>query len=114
MKRKDDAEERKQSEQVLQKSMERSHWTTTSNSNETNSDDPMTGNENKIKFIVEYDNSSSGINTVVSGSANCTVGRIHYGKKAEAKKEKDNEEKEEEYSVEKGGKNKSPKIPKLK
>lgn len=85
MKRKDDAEERKETEKVLQKSMERTHWTTLS-PNEANSDDPMTGsgNGNKIKFIVEYDNSASGINTVVSGSANAAVGRIQFGKKAAA------------------------------
>ena len=73
MKRKEDAEERKQTEQVLQKSFERSHWTTTTSTDP--SDDPMTGN--KMKLIVEYDNSASGINSVVSGGA--PIGRIQFG-----------------------------------
>ena len=91
MKRKDDAEERKQTEQVLQKSIERIHWTTSdSNSTCSHLDAPMNGT--KLQFAVEYDNSASGINTVVSGSTNSTVGRVQFGKKAvEADKREETE-----------------------
>lgn len=67
----------------------------------------MTGNENKIKFIVEYDNSASGINTVVSGSANAAVGRIQFGKKLVQDSDKESEEAVNDKS-------KHHKIPKLK
>lgn len=87
MKRKDDAEERKQTEQVLQKSLERTHWTETRQS----SDDPLKekSNKPKLKFIVEYDNTASGINSVVSGStgASTAFGRLQFGRKKEEKEE---------------------------
>lgn len=105
MKRKEDAEERKQTEQVLQKSMERTHWTTSTS--ESSVDDPMTGTKgNKIKFIVEYDNSASGINSVVAGGSG--VGRMKFGK-CEKSSEK---EKSEESGVvkEKQPQNKIPKL----
>lgn len=103
MKRKEDAEERKQTEQVLQKSMERTHWTTSTS--ESSVDDPMTGTKgNKIKFIVEYDNSASGINSVVAGGSG--VGRMKFGKC-----EKTIEKNEESAVVrEKQPQNKIPKL----
>lgn len=61
MKRKDEAEERKQVEKETQKSVERTHWTLENegpSANET---------ERKPKFIIEYDNTGG-----ISGSA---VGR---------------------------------------
>ena len=49
MKRKEDAETRKQQETVQQKSVERTHWTI----------DEQSSTASKAKFIVEYDLSSS-------------------------------------------------------
>ena len=49
MKRKDEAEERKQVEKEAQKSVERTHWTLEEKL-------PSTESGNKLKFIIEYDN----------------------------------------------------------
>lgn len=60
MKRKDEAEERKQVEKETQKSVERTHWTL--------EDEKPTNNSNsKLKFIIEYDN-IGGINGTVRQS----------------------------------------------
>lgn len=48
MKRKDEAEERKQTEKEQQKSVERTHWT-------LNDETPTESQINRPKFIVEYD-----------------------------------------------------------
>lgn len=55
MKRKDDAEERKQTEKEQQKSVERTHWTLEDKT--ASSDSASSSSSNKPKLIIEYDNS---------------------------------------------------------
>lgn len=75
MKRKDDAEERKQTEKEQQKSVDRTHWTLDDQIGSSSS----LNSRDKIKFIVEYDNS-----TQIEGGA---VGRQsfrNFNKEADA------------------------------
>ena len=57
MKRKDDAEEKKQIEKDQQKSIERTHWTLKDEEDiEENGNDGNGNNKLKPKYIIEYDN----------------------------------------------------------
>jgi hypothetical protein len=51
MKRRDEAEERKQIEKETQKSVERTHWTLEGENEKLNG-----SSSGKLKFIIEYDN----------------------------------------------------------
>jgi len=59
MKRKDEAEERNQVEKETQKSVERTHWTL-----EEKLPSTIESSSNKLKFIVEYDNTGGISGTV--------------------------------------------------
>lgn len=73
MKRKDEAEERKQVEKETQKSVERTHWTLEENLPSTSE-----SSSNQLKFIVEYDNTGG-----ISGQATVRQSFKNFNKEAE-------------------------------